>query len=124
MICVNELQSMKCNKKEVLNPLAIILSPFAPYTGEELWAALGNTGSVCDAQWPEYEEEYLKEDVVTYTVSFNGKTRFTMEFAVDTDAGAIQKTVLKDERSLKWTEGKEPKKVVVVPGKIINIVTH
>ncbi|KAA6342857.1 Leucine--tRNA ligase [termite gut metagenome] len=124
MICVNELQNMKCNKKEILNLLTIILSPFAPYTGEELWAVLGNTGSVCDAQWPEYEEEYLQEDIVTYTVSFNGKTRFTMDFAVDTDADTIQKVVLKDERSLKWTEGKEPKKVVVVPKKIINIVTH
>jgi leucyl-tRNA synthetase len=124
MICVNELQNMKCNKKEILNLLTIILSPFAPYTGEELWSVLGNTGSVCDAQWSKYEEEYLQEDIVTYTVSFNGKTRFTMEFAVDTDAGAIQKAVLKDERSLKWTEGMEPKKVVVVPGKIINIVTH
>ncbi|KAA6340544.1 Leucine--tRNA ligase [termite gut metagenome] len=124
MICVNELQNMKCNKKDVLNPLTIILSPFAPYTGEELWAALGNIGFVCDAQWPEYEEEYLKEDIVTYTVSFDGKTRFTMDFSVDTDVDTIQKVVLKDERSLKWTEGKEPKKVVVVPKKIINIVTR
>ncbi|KAA6339332.1 Leucine--tRNA ligase [termite gut metagenome] len=122
MICVNELIGMKCSKKEVLNPLVIILAPFAPHIGEELWEVLGNNGFVCDAQWPDYNEEYLKEDVVTYTISFNGKARFTMEFVADAPADAIQTEVLKDERSQKWTEGKEPKKIIIVPKKIVNIV--
>jgi leucyl-tRNA synthetase len=122
MICINELTGMKCSKREVLSPLAIILSPFAPHIGEELWEVLGNSGSVCDAQWPDYNEEYLKEDIVTYTISFNGKARFTMEFATDADAGIIQAEALKDERSQKWTEGKEPKKIIVVPKKVVNIV--
>ncbi|KAA6332859.1 Leucine--tRNA ligase, partial [termite gut metagenome] len=122
MICVNELLSMKCSKKEVLTPLVIILSPFAPHIGEELWEVLGNSGSVCDAQWADYDEEYLKEDVVTYTISFNGKARFTMEFAADADTDTIQTAVLRNERSQKWTEGKEPKKIIIVPQKIVNIV--
>ncbi|KAA6306169.1 Leucine--tRNA ligase, partial [termite gut metagenome] len=119
MICVNELLSMKCSKKEVLTPLVIILSPFAPHIGEELWEVLGNDGSVCDAQWADYDEEYLKEDVVTYTISFNGKARFTMEFAADADTDTIQTAVLRNERSQKWTEGKEPKKIIIVPQKIV-----
>ncbi|KAA6352661.1 Leucine--tRNA ligase [termite gut metagenome] len=122
MICVNELLGVKCSKKEVLNLLAVILSPFAPHISEELWEVLGNNGSVCDAQWPDYNGEYLREDVVTYTVSFNGRARFTMEFATDADADTIQTAVLEDGRSQKWTEGKEPKKIIVIPGKIVNIV--
>ncbi|KAA6338618.1 Leucine--tRNA ligase [termite gut metagenome] len=122
MICVNELIGMKCSKKEVLSPLVIVLSPFAPHIGEELWEVLGNNGFVCDAQWSDYNEEYLKEDIVTYTISFNGKARFTMEFAADADADSIQTAVLRDERSQKWTESKEPKKIIVVPKKIVNIV--
>ncbi|KAA6318430.1 Leucine--tRNA ligase, partial [termite gut metagenome] len=122
MICVNELLGMKCSKKEILHPLVVILSPFAPHISEELWEVLGNTGSVCDAPWPDYNEEYLKEDAVTYTISFNGKARFTMEFATDTDTDTIQTAVLEDKRSRKWTEGKEPKKIIVVPKKIVNIV--
>ncbi|MDR2859387.1 MAG: class I tRNA ligase family protein, partial [Mediterranea sp.] len=122
MICVNELIGMKCSKREVLSPLVIVLSPFAPHIGEELWEVLGNNGFVCDAQWSDYNEEYLKEDIVTYTISFNGKARFTMEFAADADADTIQTAVLRDERSQKWTESKEPKKIIVVPKKIVNIV--
>ncbi|KAA6341417.1 Leucine--tRNA ligase, partial [termite gut metagenome] len=122
MICVNELIGMKCSKKEVLNPLVIILSPFAPHIGEELWEVLGNNDSVCDAQWPDYNEEYLKEDVVTYTISFNGKARFTMEFTADASTDTIQAAALKDGRSQKWTEGKDPKKIIVVPKKVVNIV--
>ncbi len=83
MICVNELTSLKCSKKEILNHLIILLAPFAPHYAEELWETLGNTTSVCDAQWPAYNEEYLKEDTVKYTISFNGKARFNMEFAAD-----------------------------------------
>ncbi len=122
MICVNELWSLKCNKKEVLEQILILLAPFAPHVCEELWAAIGHTATVCDAQWPVCNEEYLKEDVVNYTISFNGKARFNMEFAADAPNDEIEKTVLADERSLKWTEGKTPKKVIIVPKKIVNIV--
>ena len=122
MICVNELSNLKCSKKEILEKLIIVLAPFAPHVCEELWETLGNTTSVCDAQWPAFNEEYLKEDVVSYTISFNGKARFNMEFPADATSDAIQTTVLADERSQKWTEGKTPKKVIVVPKKIVNIV--
>lgn len=122
MICVNELSTLKCSKKEILEKLVIVLAPFAPHVCEELWDTLGNTTSVCDAQWPAFNEEYLKEDVVNYTISFNGKARFTMEFPADAASDAIQAEVLADERSQKWTEGKTPKKVIVVPKKIVNVV--
>lgn len=122
MICVNELSSLKCSKKEILEQLVVVLAPFAPHVCEELWNTLGNTTSVCDAQWPAFNEQYLVEDTVNYTISFNGKARFNMEFPADAASDAIQATVLADERSLKWTEGKTPKKVIVVPKKIVNIV--
>ena len=122
MICVNELSTLKCSKKEILEKLVIVLAPFAPHVCEELWDTLGNTTSVCDAQWPAFNEEYLKEDVVNYTISFNGKARFTMEFPADAASDVIQAEVLADERSQKWTEGKTPKKVIVVPKKIVNVV--
>ena len=122
MICVNELFTLKCSKKEILNQLIITLSPFAPHTCEELWETLGNEGSVCDAKWPAYNEEYLKEDVINYTISFNGKARFNIEFAADATNEHIQATVLGDERAQKWMEGKDPKKVIIVPKKIVNIV--
>ncbi|NDV57701.1 leucine--tRNA ligase [Bacteroides sp. 519] len=122
MICVNELYSLKSYKKEILNELLIVLSPFAPHLTEELWEALGNQGSICDAAWPKFNEEYLKEDVINYTISFNGKARFNMEFAADASNDAIQTEVLDDERSQKWMEGKEPKKIIIVPKKIVNIV--
>ncbi len=122
MICVNELWTLKCNKKEVLEQILILLAPFAPHVCEELWAAIGHSTTVCDAQWPVCNEEYLKEDVLNYTISFNGKARFNMEFAADAPNDEIETTVLADERSLKWTEGKTPKKVIIVPKKIVNIV--
>ncbi len=122
MICVNELFSLKCSKKEVLEQLVIVLAPFAPHVSEELWETLGHTTTVCDAQWPVCNEEYLKEDTINYTVSFNGKARFNMEFAADAASDTIQAAVLADERSQKWTEGKTPKKVIVVPKKIVNVV--
>ena len=122
MICVNELSTLKCSKKEILEPLIITLAPFAPHVCEELWDTLGHTTSVCDAQWPAFNEEYLKEDVINYTISFNGKARFNMEFPADAASDAIQAAVLADERSQKWTEGKTPKKVIVVPKKIVNVV--
>ena len=122
MICVNELSTLKCSKKEILEPLIITLAPFAPHVCEELWDTLGHTTSVCDAQWPAFNEEYLKEDVINYTISFDGKARFNMEFPADAASDAIQAAVLADERSQKWTEGKTPKKVIVVPKKIVNVV--
>mgnify|MGYP002915936699 CR=1 FL=1 len=122
MICVNELGSLKCRNKEVLSHLIVLLAPFAPHFAEELWEALGNTTSVCDAQWPVFNEEYLKEDSVKYTISFNGKARFTMEFPADADNDTIQATVMADEQAQKWIEGKTPKKVIIVPKKIVNIV--
>ena len=97
MICVNELSSLKCNKKEVLEQLIVVLAPFAPHVCEELWDTLGNTTSVCDAQWPAFNEQYLVEDTVNYTISFNGKARFNMEFPANAASDAIQATVLAEE---------------------------
>ena len=122
MICVNELASLKCTKRDILKPLVVVLAPFAPHVCEELYEQLGGEGSVCDAQWPEFNEEYLKEDSVTYSISFNGKTRFTMELAADLDNAAIQETVLANENSQKYIDGKTIRKVIVVPKKIVNIV--
>ena len=122
MICVNELTSLKCSKKAVLEQIIACLAPFTPHICEELWEMLGHNTSVCDAQWPQYNEEYLKEDNVNYTVSFNGKARYNMEFPVDADNDTIQKEVIADERSEKWMEGKQIVKVIVVPKKLINIV--
>lgn len=122
MICVNELFNLKCSKKEILEQLIVALAPFAPHVCEELWATLGHTTSVCDAQWPAFNEAYLAEDTINYTISFNGKARFNMEFAADAASEAIQTEVLADERSHKWLEGKTPKKIIVVPKKIVNIV--
>lgn len=122
MICVNDLQALKCSKKEILSQLVIVLSPFAPHLCEELWETLGYTSSVCTTQWPAYNEEYLKEDSINYTISFNGKARYTMEFPADTPNEILQEKILNDERSQKWMEGKEAKKVIIVPKKIVNIV--
>jgi leucyl-tRNA synthetase len=122
MICVNELQSLKCNKRAVLSDLVIVLSPFAPHITEELWHYLGNETTVCDAIFPDYNEEYLKESSVKYTVSFNGKARFTLDFPAGTAVDEVEKTVLADANSQKWLEGKTPKKIIVVPNKIVNIV--
>ena len=122
MICVNELAALKCSKKAVLEPLVVVLAPFAPHVCEELWETMGHTTSVCDAQWPAWNEEYLAESAVNYTVSFNGKARFNQEFPVDASSDDIQAAVLADERSAKWLEGKSILKVIVVPKKIINIV--
>lgn len=122
MICVNELTAMKCRKKAILEPLTILLAPFAPHISEELWSTTGNAPSVCDAPWPAYNEEFIKEDTVNYAVSFNGKVRFNMEFSADATAEEIEKSVLASPSAEKWISGKTPKKVIVVPGKLINIV--
>lgn len=122
MICVNELSQLKCNKATVLSDLIVLLAPFAPHLSEELWEKLGHTTSVCDAQWPVCNEDYLKEDIVKYTVSFNGKARFTLDFPADADNATIEQTVRTHEASQKYLEGKTVKKVIIVPKKIVNMV--
>ena len=122
MICVNELNSLKSTNKEVLSQLLIVLAPFAPHITEELWHVIGNTASICDAKWPVHNEEYLKEDKVTYAVSFNGKARFNIEVAADTAREEVEKIALSHEGAAKWIDGKTIRKIIVVPGKIVNIV--
>lgn len=122
MICVNELAGLKCNKRSIFEPLMILLAPFAPHLSEEIWEALGNSGSVCDAQWPVFNESFLEESVFNYPISFNGKTRYIMELPADLQAADIEAAVLNNPVSQKWLEGKSPKKVIVVPKKIVNIV--
>ncbi len=122
MICVNELFSLQCNKKEILGPLVILLAPFAPHVAEELYNILGNEVTVCDAEFPVCNEAYLIENSVKYPISFNGKVRFIMELPADMNNEDVEKTALNDEQTQKYLEGKAPKKVIVVPGKIVNIV--
>ncbi len=122
MICVNELSQLKSHKKAILSDLVVLIAPFAPHIAEELWNKLGNTNSVCDAQWPVCNEEYLKEDSFKYGVAFNGKVRFDIEFPADVTAKEVEEAVLKHEFSQKWLEGKTPKKVVFVPKKMVNVV--
>lgn len=122
MICVNELTSMKCRSKEVLSDLVVLIAPFAPHIAEELWHALGNETTVCDAKWPIFNEAYLVETTATYAVSFNGKTRFSMQVPADTDRNEVERLALSNPNAEKWIEGKTPKKVIVVPNKIVNIV--
>ncbi len=122
MICVNELSDLKCNKRAILEPLTILLSPFAPHICEELWQLSGHTESIVFARLPEYNETYLKESEVTYPVSFNGKRRFEMQMAVDASKEEIEKAALEHESAQKWLAGKQIIKVIVVPKKIVNIV--
>lgn len=122
MICANELTALKCNKKAILNDFIITLAPFAPHICEELWHTLGNETSVCDAVWPEYNEEYLKEDIAKYAIAFNGKVRFDMEFAADAGKEEVEKTVMESELTKKWMDGKTPRKIIFVPKKMVNIV--
>ncbi|MBF1383847.1 leucine--tRNA ligase [Prevotella aurantiaca] len=122
MICVNELGQQKCNNRGLLRSLLILIAPFAPHIAEELWEAIGEKNSVCDAQWPTWDEANLTEDEVQLTISFNGKARFQMTFPTDASKEDIEKAAVNDERSLKYTEGKTIVKVIVVPKKIVNIV--
>ena len=122
MICVNELTSLKSHNKQILENIVILLTPFAPHISEELWHELGNDFTVCDAQWPEWNEEHLKEDVVNYAISFNGKARYNLEIPVNTSREDIEKLVLNHESSQRWLDGKTPKKIIVVPNKIVNVV--
>ena len=122
MICVNELSQLKCKNREVMRTLSVLIAPFAPHIAEELWEMLGGEGSVCDAQWPSWNEEYLVENSVRLGVAFNGKTRFDMEFAADADNATIQAAVLADERAQKYIEGKQVMKVIIVPKRMVNLV--
>ena len=122
MICVNELGGMKCRSKEVLGKLVVLIAPFAPHIAEELWHAIGNNTTVCDAQWPAFEEKYLVEANVNYAVSFNGKARFNIQVPNGTPREEVEKIALENPNSEKWMDGKTPKKIIVVPNKIVNIV--
>ena len=122
MICVNELFSAKCYKRAVLEPLVILLAPFAPHIAEELYRALGHNSTVCDAVFPVHNEDYLVESSVKYPVSFNGKVRFTLELPADMSREDVQSTVLSNEQTLRHIDGAPIRKVIVVPGKIVNIV--
>ena len=122
MICVNELTSLATNKREILKPLLILLSPYAPHIAEELWHAIGEAGSVVTAEWPELNEAYLVEDNFTYPVSFNGKTRFMLSLPATLTPQEVEAAVLSAPEAEKWLEGKTPRKVIVVPKRIVNIV--
>lgn len=122
MICCNDLSSIKCNKRAILEPLTIALSPFAPHLAEELWEKLGHADSILNASFPTFDEQYLKENAFDYPISINGKVRLTMNMALDLSKEDIEKQVLASEAVAKWTEGKAPKKMIVVPGKIVNVV--
>ncbi len=122
MICLNELTQMKCRSRQVWETYLIVLAPFAPHITEELWHALGNTTTICDAVWPEYNEEYLKESTVRMAVSFNGKARFTIDVPADLPSAEVEKAALENPAAAKWIEGKTVRKIIVVPGKIVNVV--
>lgn len=122
MICVNELSTLKCNKRSILEPLLVLLTPYAPHVSEELWHLLGNTSSILDAPYPVFEEKHVKESAFNYPIAVNGKTRTELSFPLDTENSVIEKTVLENEVVQKWMEGKELKKIVIVKGRMINIV--
>ncbi|MEM6721642.1 MAG: class I tRNA ligase family protein [Bacteroidota bacterium] len=122
MICVNELTAQKCSSRDILEPLTILVSPYAPHIAEELWERLGNKGSIATAKFPKFEEKHLVESSKEYPVSFNGKMRFKKELSLDLSKEDIEKIILEDERTQAQLNGRTPKKVIVVPGKIINIV--
>ncbi len=122
MICVNELSTQNCHSRAILEPLAILISPYAPHIAEELWAQLGNSGSISTVEFPVFEEKHLVESEKEYPVSFNGKMRFTITLPLDLTKEQIEEIVMKDERTIKQLDGKTPNKVIIVPGKIINLV--
>ena len=122
MVALNELTAQKSANVEAMELFTRLLAPFAPHIAEEFWHRLGHEGSVVDAEWPEYNEAYLKEDTVKYPVSFNGKTRFMLDVAADADKAAVEAAALAAPEAAKWLAGKTPKKVIVVPGKIVNVV--
>ncbi|MBK7173189.1 MAG: leucine--tRNA ligase [Bacteroidales bacterium] len=122
MICTNELADLKCHKKAILQDLVVLISSFAPHIAEELWHLLGNSGSVCDAEFPEFNAAFVVDNSFTYPVSFNGKTRFMLELPADMPVADVEKAALAAPEAQKWLEGKTPRKVIVVPKKIVNVV--
>ena len=122
MICVNELSTAKCSKRAIIEPLAVILAPFAPHIAEEIYSLCGNSTTVCDAAFPECDERHLVEATVKYPVSFNGKVRFTLDLPADTSVEEVEKSALAHDETQKWLQGKAVRKVIVVPRKIVNIV--
>ncbi|MBK5285804.1 MAG: class I tRNA ligase family protein [Bacteroidia bacterium] len=122
MICVNELTDWKCSKREILEPLAILISPFAPHIAEELWEKLGHIESVTFAKFPPFEKQYLVEDTFAYPVSFNGKTRFNLELPLSLTKEEVEREVMTSDEAKKFLQDKLPKKVIVVPGRIVNVV--
>lgn len=122
MICVNELHQLKCHNQALLTDVVGLIAPFAPHIAEELWHALGNSGSIFDACWPEYNEKYLVESTVQMGIAFNGKRRFEMQFAADTDNAAIEQAVMADQRTAKYIDGKQIVKVIIVPKRMVNVV--
>jgi len=122
MICTNELSDLKCNKRAILEPLTVLIAPYAPHLAEELWQLLGHNESVVDAAYPEYNEEYLKESNFSYPVSFNGKMRFKIDLPVDMGKEEVEKAVLAAEEAQRWLEGKTVRKIIVVPKRIVNVV--
>lgn len=122
MVCVNELQEIKCNKRAILEPIVILLSPYAPHIAEEIWELCGHQDSVSQAKWPIFNPEYLIENEFNYPVSFNGKVRFNLNFALDIDLKEMESQILSNENTVKYLEGKTPKKVIIVKGRIVNIV--
>jgi leucyl-tRNA synthetase len=122
MICVNELSSQNCHSRAILEPLAILVSPYAPHIAEELWSQLGHIGSISTVAFPVFDAKHLIESSKEYPVSFNGKMRFTIELPLDLTKEQIEEIIMKDERTLKQLDGKTPNKVIIVPGKIINLV--
>ena len=122
MIAVNELSDLKCTKKEILEQLLILLTPYAPYVSEELWSLLGNNGSILDASFPVFEEKYVKESAKAYPVAINGKTRTELTISLDVTQQEVEAIVLGDATVQKWLEGKQPKKIIYVKNKMINVV--
>jgi leucyl-tRNA synthetase len=122
MICVNELTDLKCHKKQVLEPLIILLTPFAPHISEELWNNMGNASSVLDQSFPRWEEKYIRETSKAYPIAINGKTRTELTLALDATQQQVEELVLQDQVVQKWLEGKTPKKIIYVKNKMINVV--
>ncbi|MDX1272303.1 class I tRNA ligase family protein, partial [Bizionia paragorgiae] len=122
MIAVNELSQQKCNSKAVLEPLLVLLSPYAPHITEELYSMMGNDGSIATVAFPKFEAKHLVESSKNYPISFNGKMRFTLELPMDMSKEDIEKAVMAHEKTIAQLDGRTPKKVIVVPGKIVNIV--
>jgi leucyl-tRNA synthetase len=122
MICVNELNELKCRKKAILLPLLVMLAPYAPHITEELWQLAGQAGSVLDASYPEFREEYVRESAKAYPVAINGKTRTEITIGLEASQAEVEEIILANELVQKWLEGKAPKKIVYVKNRMINVV--